>query len=172
MGFKTFLPTPVLAPDNAEVHVVFPIMVVSASVISVVAVLSASNSASRAAVSAACLLRASAVAIVFASEVAVKNSLLYADGGSYQLASLQVRKNPMSAPGGSIISFGEHAGKKHTCGKSVVRAFIFMMCSQLAKDSLKVARDSLRFTRPSTFVWSASVSSVNSASAGSINPSP
>lgn len=77
MGFKTFLPTPALAPDNTEVHVVFPIMVVSASVISVAAVLSASNSASRAAVSAACLLRASAVAIVFASKVKIKNPLLY-----------------------------------------------------------------------------------------------
>jgi len=67
LDFKTFLSAPALAPDNAEAHVVFPIMVVSASVISVAAVLSASNSASQAAVSAACLLRASAVAFVFVS---------------------------------------------------------------------------------------------------------
>ena len=77
LGFQDLFTHPALAPDNTEVHVVFPIMVVSASVISVAAVLSASNSTSRAAVSAACLLRASAVAIVFASKVKIKNPLLY-----------------------------------------------------------------------------------------------
>ena len=59
-----------------------------------------------------------------------------------------------------------------TCGQSVVNAFIFIMYSQLAKDSLKVAKELLRFLRPSTFVCNASVSSRNSESAGSRNPSP
>jgi hypothetical protein len=54
----------------------------------------------------------------------------------------------------------------------VVRAFIFMIYSQLAKDSLKVARESLRFFMPSTVARRASVSSTNSDMAGSRKPRP
>jgi hypothetical protein len=59
-----------------------------------------------------------------------------------------------------------------TCGQSVVNAFMFMIYSQLANDSLKVARESLRFFIPSRLAWRASVSSTNSAMAGSRNPRP
>lgn len=62
--------------------------------------------------------------------------------------------------------------QQHTCIQSVVKAFIFITYSQLAKLSLNVASDSLRFFIASTFVCSASVSSKNSAIAGSRNPRP
>jgi hypothetical protein len=54
----------------------------------------------------------------------------------------------------------------------VVKAFIFMIYSQLANDSLKVASESPRFFMPSTFAWRVSVSSTNSDMAGSKNPRP
>src|ERR1700722_12979341 len=61
---------------------------------------------------------------------------------------------------------------ERTCGQSVVSAFMFMMYNQLAKDSLNVARESLKFFMPSRLAWSVSVSSTNSDIAGSRNPRP
>lgn len=71
LGLRTFFfGTPdssLLVPDRAEPLVVLPTVVTSASVISVMAVLSARSSAAAAEASSACFLSASAAAIAFSS---------------------------------------------------------------------------------------------------------
>src|SRR6266540_1535375 len=98
-----------------------------------------------------------------------------AEHSKYRRVSLPYRKKDLMV---SIAKISSHFSLaygttvSHTCGQSTVRAFMFMMYSQLEKLSLKVDSDWLRFRIDSTFVWSASVSSRNSAMAGSRKPRP